>query len=556
MNAPRPRLILALILCLYFALGILFAVNTPAWQAPDEPAHYNYVRYLAEQGSFPVLHMGDYPHAYLEEIKSRHFPPDLSIDPIRYEFHQPPLYYALTAPIYGLTGGDPFSLRLFSVALGAGIVLLAYAIARRIFGARSVLALGSAAFVAFLPQHLATVAQIGNDVLAELLYAAVLLVLVGWLAQPVNKNRYNRNALGTALGLGILLGLILITKTTAYVALPLAAGVLIWRWWREKAGVRRILVEGLAIAVPAALIALPWYARDVAVYGWPDFLGLTRHDLIVVGQLRAADFVAQQGWRAYWLRAARDTFRSFWGQFGWMGVVLDTRVYFVLLLLSGVALGGLILRAVRRGRRRLPPALILLAIAILLTWLVYAWYNTQFLQHQGRYLFTALIPIAIFFSLGWEGALRPGAGRILATLLAIFGFGLAAWGVLAGSGLPKWPLALTAIFAAGMLLLDLGLRRMERRAAGSARANDAALATAPEVDVRQSEIRDAHTGVEASAGFSELPARPAKASIPEDYLNNYPTPTLALLAFALPFIALPLLDLYALFGGIVPQLTR
>ena len=160
--------------------------------------------------------------------------------------------------------------------------------------------------------------------------------------------------LSSNVGLGLLLGLILITKTTAYVALPLAAGVLIWRWWREKAGVRRILVEGLAVAVPAALIALPWYARDIAVYGWPDFLGLTRHDQIVVGQLRAADFVAQQGWRAYWLRAVRDTFRSFWGQFGWMGVVLDTRVYFVLLLLSGVALGGLILRAVRRGRRRLP----------------------------------------------------------------------------------------------------------------------------------------------------------------------------------------------------------
>ena len=115
------------------------------------------------------------------------FPPDLSIDPIRYEFHQPPLYYALAAPIYGLTGGDPFSLRLFSVALGAGIVLLAYAIARRVFPARPALALGTAAFVAFLPQHLATVAQIGNDVLAELLYAAVLFVLVGWLTQPANQ---------------------------------------------------------------------------------------------------------------------------------------------------------------------------------------------------------------------------------------------------------------------------------------------------------------------------------------------------------------------------------
>ena len=34
MKAPRPRLILALILGLYFALGILFAANTPAVAGP------------------------------------------------------------------------------------------------------------------------------------------------------------------------------------------------------------------------------------------------------------------------------------------------------------------------------------------------------------------------------------------------------------------------------------------------------------------------------------------------------------------------------------------
>jgi len=504
---PRYRLILALILLLYFALGILFAVNTPAWQAPDEPAHYNYVRYLAEKGSFPVLHMGDYPHAYLEEIKSRKFPPDLSIDPIRYEFHQPPLYYALAAPIYSLTAGDSFVLRLFSVLLGSGIVLLAHAIARRIFPARSALALGTAAFVAFLPQHLATVSQIGNDVLAELLFAAVLFVLVRWLTRPLKRQgEDSRHMLGSAVGLGLLLGLILITKTTAYIALPLTAGVLIWRWWRERSNVQRILVEGLAVALPAALIALPWYARDVAVYGWPDFLGLARHDQIVSGQLRAADFIAQQGWHAYWLRAVRDTFRSFWGQFGWMGVVLDTRVYFSLLLLGGVAAGGLVLRVVNSKIRHFAPAVMLLGASALLTLLVYAWYNTQFLQHQGRYLFTALIPLAIFFSLGWEGVLRPGAGRILAAALAVLGFGLAAWGWLAGSGLPKWPLAITAAFAAGLLILDFGLRRVERRAAAA-------------------------TGEAYASGFH-------------------------LLAFALPFVALPVLDLYALYGGIVPQLAR
>ncbi len=60
--SKTQRLVLILISSPTWALGALFAVQTPAWQAPDEPAHYNYVRYLAENGAFPVLHMGDYPH--------------------------------------------------------------------------------------------------------------------------------------------------------------------------------------------------------------------------------------------------------------------------------------------------------------------------------------------------------------------------------------------------------------------------------------------------------------------------------------------------------------
>ena len=130
------HIVLLVILVIYAVLGVLFAVRTPAWQAPDEPAHYNYIRFVATTGGFPELKLGDYPHAYLEEIKSRKFPPELSIEPIRYEFHQPPLYYALLAPIYRLTGGALLPLRLVSVLLGAGVVLLAYAVARRIFPQR------------------------------------------------------------------------------------------------------------------------------------------------------------------------------------------------------------------------------------------------------------------------------------------------------------------------------------------------------------------------------------------------------------------------------------
>ncbi len=471
--SQAQRLVLVLILVAYLALGALFAVQTPAWQAPDEPAHYNYVRYLAENGAFPVLHMGDYPHAYLEEIKAAGFPPDLPITPIRYESHQPPLYYALAAPVYSLTGGSLLALRLFSVALGAGIVLLAFGIARRALPGRPAAALGAAAFVAFLPQHLATASQVGNDVLAELLLAAVLFYLTG---------RVTAGSVSSAAGLlrrpiflGILLGLILITKTTAYIALPLAAGALAWCWAQERAPLRRIVAEGLAALAPAALVALPWYARNLYVYGWPDFLGLIRHDQIVIGQTRTAQFIAENGPATYWRRAIEWTFKSFVGVFGWMGVWLDTRVYYFLGLWLGVPLAASAAALGLRGRRgarharqprtagraaapdtptRPNAAAVLLAASALLTLLTYIYYNLTFLQHQGRYLFTALIPIAVFLAAWWERALTPTVARALVVIALAWAAVMAAWGLgigaLPATGAPKWPLALTFALAVGL----------------------------------------------------------------------------------------------------------
>ncbi len=555
MSFNRPRAILTLILLLYLALGSLFAVYTPPWQAPDEPAHYNYVRYLAEKGAFPVLHMGDYPHAYLEQIKAAQFPPGMPIDPIRYEFHQPPLYYALLASLFVLVHGNLIVLRLCSVFLGAGIVLLAFLIGRRIFPGRPGMALGAAAFVAFLPQHLATVSQVGNDVLAELLFAAVLLILVGWVQETGDRrqesgvqNQKSKIAnQKSVLGLGILLGLILITKTTVYLAAPLAGGVFIWRWWRERAAPGRIVAEGAMLILPAALIALPWYARNIAVYGWPDFLGLQRHDAIVVGQTRLADFVAQNGWGAYWRRAVEWTFKSFVGVFGWMGAWLDTRAYFALALLGGIAAGGHLLRVTccvlrvsspgqapdgahyeprgfsphgdlrslqngsetrttHHASRTTHHAPRLLALSALLTSLIYAWYNTQFLQHQGRYLFTALIPIALAFAAGWDRVVRPGVGRWVAAGLILLAAGLALWGLGTGAGLPKWPVAIAAAAAVGALLLDLALTLLGWRRQGR-----------------------------PPAGFA--------------------ADLLAAAAAVFPYAFLALVALYALFSVIVPQLT-
>ena len=116
-----------------------------------------------------------FPSDYLEEIKSQRFPPSLSIDPIRYESHQPPLYYVLGAMVYRLGQGVlgngasdrelALLLRMFSVLIGGITLLVGYGIVRRVYADEPGLALGTVSFMAFLPMHLAMNAGVNNDAL-------------------------------------------------------------------------------------------------------------------------------------------------------------------------------------------------------------------------------------------------------------------------------------------------------------------------------------------------------------------------------------------------------
>jgi len=459
-------LLLAAILLAYLVIGTLYAVCTPAWQVPDEPAHYNYVRYLADTGRFPVLQMGDYPHDYLEELKARRFPADLSIDPMRYESHQPPLYYLLAVPVYWLAGGQLLALRLLSVVLGAILLLAAYRLVRAIFPDQAALALGTAAFVAFVPMHVAMMAGVDNDSLAELLLAVVALLAVRYVAtgregQPV--------AWRQLLSMGIVLGLVLVTKTTAYAAAPVVLAAVVYRWHSTRQGAtkpyRSLGLQSLVSLGPAFLIALPWYVRNGVTYGWLDITGLRWHDAVVLGQPRTGEWIARTGWADFLRRFAEFSFKSFWGVFGWMGVFVDNRIYQALGLLCGVVAAGLVALLVRR--RILPSMPVprrqqlgLLGLWIGWTALQYLGYNLAFVQHQGRYLFPALIPIGLAFGLGWREVLRPGVSRWVAALLVLGALSLALLGLVSGNW-PTWPLLLTAAGAAGLFVRRWLPRRLD-----------------------------------------------------------------------------------------------
>ncbi|MBN1136185.1 MAG: DUF2142 domain-containing protein [Anaerolineae bacterium] len=449
---PKPRgatWLLAAIIGTYLALAALFAVYTPAWQNPDEPAHYNYVRYVAEQYRFPVLKPGDYPAQYLEEIKEAHFPPEMGIDPIRYEFHQPPLYYLLAAGVYRAFDGALLPLRLLTAAIGAALAAVVYWTAQEAAPGRPGLALAATAFTALLPMHLAQSAAVGNDLLAELLLATIVLLAIRYMKMP-RVEADGRPPLQAAVTLGIATGLALVTKSGIYVALPLVtlaiAARQVWLEERPFSGGEFVKAAGLYL-LPAVALALPWWVRNAAQYGGLDLLGLERHNLVVAGQLRTAELVAANG-AARWLGdLGLTTFRSFWGQFGWMGVLIDARLYQALAVWSAAAVAGLAAWAVgtwRQAKQGWRPARWqtatggLLALLALFSAGSYLWYNTQFVQFQGRYLFTALAPISLAAAVGWSEALRRERAWLLAALMAGAAGATAVGSLLAGE-LAKWP---------------------------------------------------------------------------------------------------------------------
>lgn len=420
-------MLLGLILVAYAALAAGYALSTPRWNNPDEPAHFNYLREVAETGRLPVIRAGDWDAELLERLKTARFPDDAAITPIRYEAHQPPLYYLLGAAVYRLAeglpiGGQVLALRGLSILFGAIVVMAAFGVARELFPEHAEVRLLAAATAAFIPMHTAISAAINNDSLANALGGLTLLLLV----RRASRDFDDRGAIL----LGLVLGAIVLTKVTAYPFIPLGLGVLVLCEWPAKRSASMPRSFGAARRAGLALVALAamaswWIVRNVSIYGWTDPLAAARHAEVVAGQPRWAQVdVASVDF------FGRVLFRSFWGQFGWMGVVLPDRAYLLYLALTGVAVVGLVpairrlLRcsprdperghARRRVVRRYQLAIVVAASGSVLAGVIA--YNLTFIQPQGRYLFSALAAWSPLLALGWFGAAdvgRPGRSPIL-----------------------------------------------------------------------------------------------------------------------------------------------
>jgi 4-amino-4-deoxy-L-arabinose transferase-like glycosyltransferase len=433
--SPFPRVILLFIISAYLIIGCLYAALTPAWQVPDEPAHYNVIRQIAQTGTLPQLELGDYDQEYNARLTAEKFPPSLPLDHVQYQDYQPPLYYLLATPIFLLFNGSLTALRLFSLLLGAGVIALAYLAVREVAG-DEIVPLLAAGFIAFIPQHIAMLAGVNNDSLAELLIALGLFLVLraGHESHSPYAFIHGRWPLAyKAWVFGGVLGAAFLTKVQAYVLAPVFAAY-VWLQWRrrpvsERPGVLRwaAIVFGLA----SALGVLYW-GRNFLVCGLWDVVCGNWHNRVVDGQPTPAEWLAMYGWWgsdvALLNRFFTFTFDSFWGVFGWMGVFMPSNVYlalqiFCVAVVIGVAAAARRWQTLTEAQR---DGALLLTLSALVTVGLYLYYNVNFVQHQGRYLFPALIPLGAVVAVGlrqwgkWLRALRlPLAVEVAAPFIPV-----------------------------------------------------------------------------------------------------------------------------------------
>lgn len=419
-SGARSRWALALIILVYLLLGLTYAWATPPLEASDEYKHFPVVQYIQTQGRLPVLEAQD-PGRWLQEGA------------------QPPLYYALMA---GLTAwidtgdlpqlhqinehafvGNPNQvgnknliihdpqreafpwqgsvlaihvIRLASLFLGAGSLWLTARLGSRLFNRR--VGLLAAGLMAFNPMFLFVHAAVNNDSLAILLgHAGLYGLLLLWQSAPDPRRRWH-----LYVGLGLLLGMGLLTKLSLGGLLGLAGLALALRSWQRRDW-RPFFVGGPLILLPALAIAGPWLLRNWQLYGDPTAMNV---------------FIAVQGTRDQpitltdWRQEFGTFYRSFWGLFGGVNVAMPQPFYALyngLAVLSGVGFILWLRRARPEARSARRGLWLLLAWPLILFVLLLRW-NVISAAFQGRLIFPALGALSVIAVRGWL-SLAPSSSR-------------------------------------------------------------------------------------------------------------------------------------------------
>lgn len=434
MSSRIEKLIVGLLAAMYSLSAVGFMVTTPYGEPPDEPGHLSYIVHI-------------YRYGYLPEIKFQAY---------TFDAFQPPLYYSIGAAIVLLSnaitgepgldepiatdiktrpmsevGVDghwarfrnpeerrwllwPMILRIPSMLMGLGMVLLTYLTARALVPAPAppAVALIATAFAALIPGANHIRASISNSNLTDLVSAWAIYLMVAHLMRPHSNRRIVW--LGVALALGLLSKL-----SASLLFLPA-----VWVLWLRRDSYPALVRDMVRFAVPVLVIAGPFYLYRTITYGDPLALAAMQEMLQPDSVFRLTDL--------FWFQ---ETFRmmlwtSFWGVYGHQVLWMPWWIYNVFAWGTVAAgIGGAYLLIRRALTRAQIEACAVLLLAILLMYALVIQASTYLIAWQGRELYPALSGICVLLGLGL-GGLFLGKGAVqsepLGTRRAMLANGLVA----------------------------------------------------------------------------------------------------------------------------------
>jgi 4-amino-4-deoxy-L-arabinose transferase-like glycosyltransferase len=388
--APHP-VILAGLVAVAAANALLWVFTVPFNEAPDEAAHFQVVRFILDRGRLPVFHPDDIWLLNTSKGVVESYAPF------------PPLAYLVGALASRLTEGTMWGARFVSVASYVATVALTYLVSARL-GLSPLVGACAALAVAFLPQFAFTASYVNSDAIGVAV-SALLIYQLTFLRSPPPST-------WLLFGVGVTAGALILTKYTFF---PVAAiGFIVAALCARRA------LPVAALCVGVAATSGWWFARNWLVY----------RELVpvrIIAEAKAAAggntlFVpAEYGITLLDLSTRTDfwwaTYTSFVGKFGFISIELHPGYYLACLALVALAIGGAITHLLRLGagpqevrgmetasRSPRPIAAMVVGVAIMAGTALFAMASSAYGEYspQGRYLFGALVPIAIGLAVGWS----------------------------------------------------------------------------------------------------------------------------------------------------------
>ncbi|MCC7354663.1 MAG: DUF2142 domain-containing protein [Anaerolineae bacterium] len=269
------RRALAFLAAIALVQGLAYSLVVPLWQAPDEPGHFEYARLMSDLGRVPATSDVSLPlqREIISSLAQADFwrftrqqelvslPASFADDPFlrragRQVGRQPFAYYIIPALGFRLTSDVNVQARLaryYSVVLSALTVVAAGWMAREIFAADLLLAVGVPMTLALAPMFAYAGSAVNNDSLANLASALT------WLALAVV---FRRDASRGRIALVVMAALLAFAskRTTLFLAPTLVAAIPLYLWaqgWRPARRTRvAFALVGIFVCVLAAGLML------------------------------------------------------------------------------------------------------------------------------------------------------------------------------------------------------------------------------------------------------------------------------------------------------------